>query len=120
MFGWFKQKTQYPQVVVAQIKALRAHPQADKLQLVTVDSGGSDLEIVCGAWNIKVGDKVPLAQIGAKLANGLAIKEATIRGIKSGGMLCAADELGLGDDHTGIIILNNNAKVGSSIDKYLN
>ncbi len=119
MFAWFKTKTKFPSVVVAQIKALKAHPNADKLQLVEVSDGHNDLEIVCGAWNIKVGDKVPLALIGAKLPNGLEIKEATIRGVKSAGMLCAVDELGLGSDHSGILILKSNAKLGESIDKYL-
>jgi phenylalanyl-tRNA synthetase beta chain len=119
MFGWFKKKTKYPQVVVAQIKGLRVHPNADRLQLAMVVAGQEELEVVCGAWNIKVNDKVPLALLGAKLPNGLEIKEATIRGVKSGGMLCSADELGLGADHTGIVILKPSAKVGGSIDRYL-
>jgi len=114
-----KVATKFTGVVVAEIKTLKAHPNADKLQLVEVDSGQEILEIVCGAWNIKIGDKVPLALIGAKLPNGLEIKEAKIRGVKSNGMLCAVDELGLGLDHSGILILNSKAKVGGSIDKYL-
>ena len=119
MFGWFKAKTKFSQVIVAEIKALKPHPNADKLQLASVDTGQEVLEVVCGAWNIKAGDKVPLALLGAKLVNGWEIKEAIIRGVKSNGMLCAADELGLGTDHTGIIILSSAAKLGGSIDKYL-
>jgi len=110
-------------VVVGKILEIKKHPNADKLQLVRVDVGPSlpkgerksakDIQIVCGAWNIKVGDKVPVATIGAKLPNGMIIKEAEIRGEKSHGMLCAEDELGIGNDHTGILILPSNAEVGT-------
>ena len=77
------------------------------------------MEVVCGAPNIKVGQKVPLALLGTKLPNGMEMKEVEIRGVKSSGMLCAADELGLGKDHSGIIILDEKAKKGDSVDKYL-
>jgi len=127
MFNWLKKffgrrsvgKTAYPGVVVARITALRPHPNADKLQLVEVDNGSDKLSVVCGAWNIKVGDKAPLAAVGAKLPNGLEIKEAVIRGQRSAGMLCAADELGRGRDHSGILLLSEDAKVGEAIDRYL-
>lgn len=111
--------TKFPSVVVGEIIELSKHPNADKLQLVKVNTGSRVLDIVCGAWNMKINDKVACALVGAKLPNGLEIKEATIRGEKSFGMLCASDELGLGADHTGILILKANAKVGDSIDKYL-
>lgn len=117
-------------VVVAEILEIRKHPNADKLQIAIVAtrfiaSGGEKnsesqkLQIVCGAPNIAVGQKVPLATIGTKLPNGLEIKAAEIRGEKSFGMLCAEDELGLGTDHGGILILPKNAKVGEKAAKYL-
>lgn len=111
--------TKFSLVKVGEIIELSKHPNADKLQLAKVNVGRQVLEIVCGAWNIKIGDKVPTALVGAKLLNGLKIKEVTIRGAKSGGMLCSADELGLGHDHTEIVLLNPQAKVGGPIDDYL-
>ncbi len=111
------------QVIVAQIMEVKPHPNADRLQIAIVKSVENRkekiLNIVCGASNIKVGQKVPLALIGAKLSGGLEIKESIIRGIKSEGMLCAEDELGLGDDHTGIMILDSQAKIGQRITEIL-
>lgn len=107
-------------VVVGKILEIRKHPNADKLQLTKVDVGNDKmLDIVCGAPNIQVGDKVPVALVGTTLSSGIEIKEASIRGEKSFGMLCAPDELGLGEDHSGIIILDKKAIVGSPVDKYL-
>ena len=102
-------------VVVGKILEIKKHPNADKLQLTKVDVGKEILAIVCGAHNIAVGDKVPVATVGTKLPNGIEIKAAEIRGEKSFGMLCAEDELGLGNDHSGIIILNKNVKAGTSV-----
>ena len=114
-------------IVVGEILEIKKHPNADKLQLVKVltspqpspSKGEGVLDVVCGAKNIEVGNKVPVALVGAKLPNGLEIQEAEIRGEKSFGMLCALDELGLGDDHSGIIILDSKAKIGDSAEKYL-
>lgn len=117
--GMEKIEQKFPGVIVGKILEIKKHPDADKLQLAKIDAGGKILDIVCGAWNIKVGDKVPVALAGTKLPNGMEIKAAEIRGQKSSGMLCAADELGLGKDHSGIIILDKNAKVGEPVDKYL-
>lgn len=103
-------------VVVGKILEIKKHPNADKLQLTKVDIGSAELDIVCGAWNIKVGDMVPVATVGTKLPSGLEIKEAKIRGERSQGMLCAEDELGLGTDHTGIMILSSQSEIGS--DKF--
>jgi len=114
-----KVTTKFPLVAVGEVVELKKHPNADKLQLVKVDIGKGVLDIVCGAWNMKIGDKVAVALVGANLPNGLEIKEATIRGEKSFGMLCASDELGLGTDHSGILILKSNAKIGDSIDRFL-
>ena len=110
--GIEKNGTDFDKVVVGQILEISAHPNADKLQLTKVSVGKEVLEIVCGARNIKVGDKVPVALVGAKLPSGIEIKEAEIRGAKSFGMLCALDELGMGSDHSGIFILGDDLKVG--------
>lgn len=100
-------------VIVGEILEIRKHPNADKLQLAKVNDGSKILDIVCGAPNIAVGQKVPLATIGTYLpAIDLTIAEREVRGEKSQGMLCAADELGLGKDHAGILILDLKAKVG--------
>lgn len=109
--------TKFPKVVVGKILTVEKHPQADRLQLATVDVG-EKLNIVCGAPNIQVGQFVPVALIGAKLPNGIVIQQASIRGVDSFGMLCAADELGLGTDHSGIMIFAD-AKIGEPIDNYI-
>ncbi|MCX6761845.1 MAG: phenylalanine--tRNA ligase subunit beta [Candidatus Moranbacteria bacterium] len=107
-------------VVVGEILEITKHPNADKLQIATVETrhASSRLQIVCGAPNIAVGQKVPVAVVGTKLSGG-EIKEAEIRGVKSFGMLCAEDELGLGESHAGILILDKKAKVGEPVAKYL-
>lgn len=102
-------------VKVAQVKSLRPHPDADKLRLVTVDLGGEDLEVVCGAHNFEAGAKVAYAGIGAELPGGFKIKKAKIRGIESLGMLCAEDELGFGEDHDGLMLLPTDAPVGQTL-----
>jgi phenylalanyl-tRNA synthetase beta chain len=107
-------------VVVGQILEIKKHPNADRLQITSMDVGGKFLQIVCGAPNIKVSQKVPVALVGAKLSNGMEIKEAEIRGVKSFGMLCAEDELGLGSGHSGIMILDEKATVGMEFGKYIN
>ncbi len=106
-------------VVVGEILEIRPHPNADKLQIVLMGLGKKKLEIVCGASNIRVGQKVPLALEGAKLPNGLEIKKAMIRGVESTGMLCAEDELGLGLDHQGIMILSQECVSGDKLTKAL-
>jgi phenylalanyl-tRNA synthetase beta chain len=106
--------------VIGKILEIKKHPNADRLQLTKVDVGASAiLNIVCGAPNISVDQLVPVALEGAILPNGLEIKKAEVRGEISEGMLCALDELGLGDDHAGIFILDNKAKIGQEFSKYL-
>jgi len=103
-------------VVVAQITAASPHPNADRLSVCEVDDGsGAKHQIVCGATNYKVGDKVPLALPGAKLPNGKEIRKSKLRGVESQGMLCSPIELGLGDDASGLLILAPDAKVGAPI-----
>lgn len=114
-----KQSDKFKNVVVGKILEIKKHPNADRLQLTRVDVGKEVLDIVCGASNIEVGQMVPVALVGAVLPNGIEIKEAEVRGEKSSGMLCALDELGMGSDHSGIMILDKKAKLGQSLGDYL-
>jgi len=109
-------------VVVGEIKEIKDHPNADKLKITIVDIGAKDaspLQIICGAPNIAVGQKVPVALVGTKLPAG-KIEKAKIRGVESFGMLAAEDELNLGSDHTGIMILDDNLKVGTKLSEIYN
>jgi len=104
----------YERVVVGEVVEVKPHPNAERLRLayVRVKAGGPALEIVCGAPNIAAGQKVPVALLGAKLPNGLTIEARKIRGVASNGMVCALDELGLGTDHSGIMVLDPGLPVG--------
>lgn len=118
--GVERQEEKLRNIVVGQINKVKPHPNADKLQLVSVDVGTKEeLNIVCGANNIEAGQKVPVALAGAVLPSEVEIKETEVRGETSQGMLCAEDELGLGEDHSGILILDNNAKVGHPLAEHL-
>ncbi len=106
-------------VVVAHVLAVDKHPDADKLKLCRVDAGqGEMLQIVCGAPNVAAGMKVPCALVGAELP-GVKIKAARVRGMESFGMLCSARELGLSEDHSGLMALPADAPVGEDIRTYL-
>lgn len=114
------QAEKFNNVAVGKILKIEKHPNADRLQAAQVDVNGDAIKnIVCGAPNIEVGQMVPVALAGAVLPNGLEIKKAKVRGVESEGMMCAEDELGLGDDHAGILILDNNAKIGQNFADYL-
>ncbi len=103
-------------VIVSQITASSRHPNADRLTVCEVDDdSGTKRQIVCGATNYKVGDKVLLALPGAKLPNGTEIRKSKLRGVESEGMLCSPIELGLGEDASGLLILSPDAKVGAPI-----
>ena len=93
-------------VFVARIQEIRAIEGADRIRLVVVDAGAGPVEIVCGATNFEVGNHVPLAPVGAVLPGGFAIEQRQMRGVTSNGMLCSARELGLSDDHAGLMILD--------------
>ncbi len=106
-------------VVVAHVLSVEKHPDADKLKLCSVDVGeAAPLQIVCGAPNVAAGMKVPCARVGATLP-GIQIKKAKVRGIESHGMLCSARELGLSEDHAGLLPLAADAVVGEDIRKHL-
>ncbi len=99
-------------VVTGKIVEVRPHPNADRLVITRVNTGTEELQIVTGATNFQAGDIVPVAPVGATLAGGLVIRRAKFRGVESWGMLCAADELGVGEDHEGILILPPGTPVG--------
>lgn len=106
-------------VVVGQITEYGKHPNSDKLTLLKVNVGGEeDLQIVCGAPNHKLGDKVVVAKIGAVLPGDFKIKKSKIRDVESFGMLCSQVELGIGEDGDGIIILPEDAPIGEEYRKY--
>jgi len=107
-------------VVVAIINAIEPHPDADKLRVCQVSTGGtSQVQVVCGAANARKGMKVALAQVGAELLQGMTIREAKLRGIESSGMLCSAVELGLAESSDGILELAENAPIGTDMRDYL-
>jgi phenylalanyl-tRNA synthetase beta chain len=106
-------------VVVAQIVSFEKHPNADKLKVCSVDAGqGELLQIVCGAPNVVVGMKAPCAVVGAKLP-GFEIKAAKLRGTESFGMMCSAEELGMSQDHDGLMVLAADAPVGTNLRELL-
>ena len=117
MGGW-------EQCFVGQVMSVRAHPQADRLSLCRVSTGSQELEVVCGAPNVAADQKVCFAMVGANLYDSHsgkqeALKAARIRGVVSQGMICSELELGLGEDHEGIIVLPDEAPVGLPLDQYL-
>ena len=114
-----------PTTITAKILEITKHPNADKLKLVKLDAGKTKPTVVCGAPNIKVGQIVPLAVEGAKLQNpigegkSITVKKVVIREVESRGMMCSQKELGLGDDHTGIMILPDKTPLGKSLEEVL-
>ncbi len=107
---------QFSGVVVGEVLAVERHPNADKLTVCTVDAGGQTVKVVCGAPNARQGMKAPLAKVGAVLP-GLSIKKTTLRGVESEGMLCSARELGLSEDHSGLLELEG--KPGTDVRQVL-
>ncbi len=110
----------FDKVVVAQVLTKDKHPDADRLNVLTVDVGqGEPLTIVCGAQNVSVGMKAPCALVGAKLPGDFNIKQAKVRGIASSGMMCSEKELGLAEESSGLLELSADAIVGQSIREHL-
>ena len=107
-------------VVVAYVAECEPHPDSDHLHITKVDAGGPELlTVVCGAPNVAAGQKVLFAQIGTVLPGDFKIKKSKIRGVESFGMICAEDELGIGTSHDGIMVLPDEAVVGTSAKEYL-
>jgi len=106
-------------IVAARILSIRNHPQADRLFVCEVDAGMSKVPLVCGATNLKVDAMVPLALPGTRLPGGMAVEEVKIRGERSVGMLLAEDEMGLTEDHSGIMILPDHVKPGEGVSSAL-
>lgn len=112
-------------IVVAKVLDLRPHPEADKIQLVDVDTGGvaspvgEALQICCGAFNMAVGDLVPLATLGTVMPGGLEIARRKLRGEWSNGMICSETELGVGEDADGIMVLDPSLTVGEALGEAL-
>ena len=114
--------TNLSELLIGEIVRCEKHPNADRLKLTEVNVGlNNNLNIICGAPNVAVGQKVVVAPVGSKLITikneSFKIKKSKIRGIESEGMICAEDEIGVGTDHDGIIVLKNKYKVGDSADK---
>ena len=109
-------------IVIGEVLTCNKHPNADRLNITKVDIGNQDiLDIVCGAPNVKAGQKVPVATVGSVLYDGeesFKIKKSKIRGEVSEGMICGEDEIGLGDTTDGIMVLDDNVKVGTLASEY--
>ena len=111
-------------VFIGEIIDIKPHPSADRLRLATVSLGNEIEEVVCGAPNLRVGDKVAFARAGAELIDGhtgkpVVLKTAVIRGVNSSGMVCSERELGLSSEHEGILVLPPGAPLGTSLSDYL-
>ena len=111
-------------IVVGHVLAVAPHPNADRLRLPTVDIGGETATVVCGAPNVAAGQKIAFAKEGARMFSPRSgkvetLKRARIRGVESAGMVCSSLELGLGEDHDGILVLDEDAPVGMPLAEYL-
>ena len=113
--GVYQQGANFDQVVVAEILTSEKHPSADRLSVCRVSTGQETYQIVCGAKNYKIGDKVPLALPGAVLPGDFKIKESKLRGELSQGMMCSGKELGLSDSSEGLLILDTDTQLGIPI-----
>jgi len=109
----------FNKIVVGEILKIEKHPNANKLKVTQTTTGEHTFQIVCGAKNIKVGHRVPVSLVGAKLPNGLKIQKTKIRGVESQGMICSETELGIAEESVGIWELPNDAKVGMPLAEYL-
>ncbi len=107
-------------IVTAKVESVEKHPNADKLSLCQVNDGKETVSVVCGAPNVEAGQKVVFAKVGAILPGDFEIKKAKIRGEVSFGMICAEDELGISENHEGIMVLADNTKIGLPIGNVLN
>jgi len=106
-------------IVVGEVLSVAPHPDADKLRVCQVSDGTNEVQVVCGAPNVRDGMKVPFAVVGAVLPGDFRIKKAKLRGQPSEGMLCSESELGLSENHEGLMELPDSAPVGEPLDKFL-
>ena len=111
-------------VFIGEVIRIEKHPNADRLQLATVNLGQEQSTVVCGAPNIAVGQRVPFARVGARLVDGhsgrhVELKPAKIRGVRSEGMVCSEMELGISDNHEGIMVLPKDAPIGAPLAEYM-
>jgi len=113
-------KASFTGIVVGEVLKAEKHPNADRLSLCIVSDGQEEFQVVCGAPNVAVDQKVAFAKVGALLENDFKITKAKIRGEHSFGMICSERELGLSEEHEGILVLNDGAEVGSDFAEYLN
>jgi phenylalanyl-tRNA synthetase beta chain len=114
----------WERISVAEVVDVSPHPNADRLRLATVDLGGEQMTVVCGAPNVAAGQKVAFARVGAELIDGHSgeatiLKAAKIRGVESAGMVCSEKELGLSDSHEGILVLPEDAPAGTPLGEYM-
>jgi phenylalanyl-tRNA synthetase beta chain len=100
-------------ILIGRVLAVKKHPNADRLSLCVVEAGAGPVEVVCGAPNVAAGKTYPYAPVGAVLPGGVTLERRAIRGVESNGMLCSAKELGLGEDHAGILELDTEAAPGT-------
>ena len=106
-------------VVVGRVESIEAHPNADKIRLCTVTTGGEPQQIICGAWNFEEGAVVPVAVPGAVLGEDFTITRRDIRGVVSNGMICSSKELGLGEEADGILVLDPSTPIGSEMTEHV-
>ncbi|MCD6358587.1 MAG: phenylalanine--tRNA ligase subunit beta, partial [Dehalococcoidia bacterium] len=111
-------------IIVGEITAIEPHPNADRLRLASLNLGKSHITVVCGAPNLTLGDKVPLAHVGASVFDTRSetlvnVKKAKIRGVLSQGMICSESELGISDNHEGIMVLPKDTPIGTSLKNCL-
>jgi phenylalanyl-tRNA synthetase beta chain len=104
---------EWSDVYVGRVVEIAAHPDADKVRVCQVDTGSGPEQIICGAWNFSEGAHVAVAKPGAVLPGDFQIGQRTIRGVVSNGMICSENELGLGDDHAGILVLDGEPELGT-------
>lgn len=109
----------YTGMVVAEVRSVERHPQADRLTVCRVFDGQAEVQVVCGAPNVRAGGRYPFAPMGVTLPGGLKIKRAKLRGVESCGMLCAEDELGLSEDHGGLMELDVSLAAGTPLAEVL-
>ena len=122
--GWQVIGDNWEGIIVGQIAAINPHPHADRLLLPAIDLGTEQQSVVCGAPNLKVGDKVAFARVGAQLIDGhtgqaIRLEAVKIRGVASNGMVCSEKELGISDYHEEIMVLPADAPVGTPLADYM-